>query len=262
MNLLYYKFILSQTFALLISLFIGLLISLTYFGKVYGDTKIFSTQETSKIKELILETLLEKPEVLIEMSQLLKKKEAQASQEKVKLVIKENKNLLFNNDNAPVIGNKDGNVTIIEFFDYNCVYCKRAIEPLKKILAKDNNIRFVLREWPVLNEGSIYAAKAALASRKQGLYEIFHFSLMNTKRVTKSSTLSVAREVGLDLDKLKKDMKSPKIELHINNSRKLASALGFSGTPSFLIGEQTVPGLIPLKELERLVKKARSNKNE
>ena len=92
MNLLSYKFILSQTFALLISLFIGLLISLTYFGKVYGDTKIFSTQETSKIKELILETLLEKPEVLIKMSQLLKKKEAQASQEKVKLVIKENKN--------------------------------------------------------------------------------------------------------------------------------------------------------------------------
>ena len=118
MNLLSYKFILSQTFALLISLFIGLLISLTYFGKVYGDTKIFSTQETSKIKELILETLLEKPEVLIKMSQLLKKKEAQASQEKVKLVIKENKNLLFNNNNAPVIGNKDGNVTIIEFFDY------------------------------------------------------------------------------------------------------------------------------------------------
>ena len=84
MNLLYYKFILSQTFALLISLFIGLLISLTYFGKVYGDTKIFSVQETSKIKELILETLLEKPEVLIKMSQLLKKKEAQASQQKVK----------------------------------------------------------------------------------------------------------------------------------------------------------------------------------
>ncbi|MEK9555507.1 MAG: DsbA family protein [Gammaproteobacteria bacterium] len=224
-----------------------------------AGTQVFTFDETDRIKELIVETLMERPEILIEMSQLLQQRQAEAQKEDARSAILSNRERLFEDDNAPVLGNPDGDVTVVEFFDYNCPYCKKATGPLKELIGTDGGVRLVYREWPILNEGSVFAAKAALASQAQGKYEEFHWALMDLKRVTRDSTLELAESIGLDIDRLQADMEAPRINKHIEDSMTLARELGFSGTPSFVIGEETAPGLIPLEELRRLVQLQRES---
>ena len=224
-----------------------------------AGTHVFTFDETDRIKELIVETLMERPEILIEMSELLQQRQAQEKKENARSAILSNRERLFEDDNAPVLGNPDGDATVVEFFDYNCPYCKKATGPLKELIGTDGGVRLVYREWPILNERSVFAAKAALASQAQGRYEEFHWALMDLKRVTRDSTLELAASIGLDIDKLQADMEAPRINKHIEDSMTLARELGFSGTPSFVIGEETAPGLIPLEELRRLVQLQRES---
>ena len=225
-----------------------------------AGTQVFTFDETDRIKELIVETLMERPEILIEMSQLLQQRQAEAQKEDARSAILSNRErCLRMTMHLPTLGNPDGDVTVVEFFDYNCPYCKQATGPLKELIGTDGGVRLVYREWPILNEGSVFAAKAALASQAQGKYEEFHWALMDLKRVTRDSTLELAESIGLDIDKLQADMEAPRINKHIEDSMALARELGFSGTPSFVIGEETAPGLIPLEELRRLVQLQRES---
>ena len=222
-----------------------------------AGTQVFTFDETDKINELIVETLVERPEILIEMNELLQQRQAQEKKENAKSAILSNRERLFEDDNAPVLGNPDGDVTVVEFFDYNCPCCKQATGLLKELIGTDGGVRLVYGEWPILNEGFVFAAKAALAS--QGKYEEFHRALMDLKRVTRKPTLELAASIGLDIDKLQADTEAPRINKHIEDSMTLARELGFSGTPSFVIGEETAPGLIPLEELTRLVQLQRKS---
>tara|TARA_B110000208_G_scaffold111283_1_gene137386 strand:+ start:147 stop:743 length:597 start_codon:yes stop_codon:yes gene_type:complete len=168
------------------------------------------------------------------------------------------RDVLERDPNAPVLGNVDGDVTIVEFFDYNCPYCKRVKPEIQALMAADPDIRLVCREWPILGEGSVFAARAALAARNQGKYEEFHWAIMGLQgRAEEASILNAAVEIGLDADKLRADMDAPEINEHIQTSMELAAALGFNGTPSFVIGEALVPGFIKTVQFEGYVEGAR-----
>ena len=168
------------------------------------------------------------------------------------------RDVLERDPNAPVLGNVDGDVTIVEFFDYNCPYCKRVKPEIQALMAADPDIRLVCREWPILGEGSVFAARAALAARNQGKYEEFHWAMMGLQgRAEEASILNAAVEISLDADKLRADMDAPEINEHIQTSMELAAALGFNGTPSFVIGEALVPGFIKTVQFEGYVEGAR-----
>jgi protein-disulfide isomerase len=158
------------------------------------------------------------------------------------------------------MGNADAGTVVVEFFDYNCPYCKRAANDVKALLAADSDIKVVYREWPILGEGSVLAARAALAAHAQGKYEEMHWALMEIQgRAEEASILAAARSVGLDVAKLIDDMESDAVNSHLAVSQGLARDLGFTGTPAFVIGDALVPGAVPLDELQELVAQARTD---
>lgn len=216
------------------------------------------TLSEERVKELVYEAIRENPGIVLEAVEILRGREAQAQAAAQSDVLSNNRQILENDPNAPVLGNPDGDVTVVEFFDYNCPYCRRAKPAIQELLAFDPNVRLVYREWPILGDGSVFAAKAALASRNQGKYEEFHWAMMGmTGRAEEASVLRIAKEIGLDIEQLKTDMESAEIEEHIQTSMQLTQSLGFSGTPSFVIGDNLVPGLVESSELIRLVEETR-----
>jgi protein-disulfide isomerase len=212
-----------------------------------------------RVKELVLETIRENPEIVLEAVQIIEQREQERQAAAAKSVLSDNRDLLENDPNAPVLGNLYGDVTVVEFFDYNCPYCRRVKPQIETLLEEDPNVRLVYREWPILGDGSVFAARAALASREQGKYEEFHWALMGMQgRAEEISVIRVAEEVGLDIAKLRRDMQAAKIDAHIAASIELSRALGFNGTPSFVIGDVLVPGVIEADQMIRLAQEARA----
>lgn len=222
-------------------------------------TSLADTLSEDRVKELVLEAIRENPGIVFEAARLFEEQE-QANQALVAAqVLKAEKETLERDTNAPVLGNPDGDVTMVEFFDYNCPYCRRVKPEMEALLAADDNVRVVYREWPILGEGSVFAARAALASRSQGKYEEFHWALMQLKqRAEETTIIRVAEDIGLDVAQLRRDMNAPEIEEHIQTSKRLAQSLGFSGTPSFVIGNSLAPGLIQADQMIELVDEARA----
>lgn len=211
-----------------------------------------------RVRELVLETIRENPEIVMEAVALLEKQQADAQAETQAEVLRSQRDLIERDPNAPVLGNPEGDVTVVEFFDYNCPYCRRVKPEVRALIEEDPNIRLVYREWPILGDGSVFAAKAALAARAQGKYEEFHWAMMAIKgRAQEATVLRVAEEVGLDLEQLKKDMEAPEVAEHIATSMRLTQALGFNGTPSFVVGDALVPGFVEKDQLSELVSTAR-----
>lgn len=218
-----------------------------------------SAQDLSEadVKKLVLETILENPEIVMQAINILRAKEDQDKEGAQQQAYLDNEELLKNDPNAPVLGNPDGDVTIVEFFDYNCGYCKRAMVAMQAVLKTDKNLRVVYREFPILSEGSIFAARAALASRAQGRYEEFHWALMSAQTADETSVMKIAEQIGLDVAKLRVDMDAPEVAEHIQTSRDLANAMQFTGTPSFIIGDEIVGGYIPQDVMEEVIADAR-----
>ena len=212
------------------------------------------------IKALALEAIRENPSIIEEAIGLLRQREENERLEAARRVLTEEREALERDPDAPVLGNPDGDVTIVEFFDYNCPYCKRAKPEIEGLLESDGNVRFVMREWPILGEGSLFAAKAALAAREQGRYEDMHWALMALGRADEASVTEAAREIGLDLERLREDMEAPAIQAHFQRSNQLAQALGFSGTPSFVVGDALLPGLVPQTDLQAAVNGVRERR--
>jgi protein-disulfide isomerase len=229
------------------------------FALVLPEQSLSQDISDDRIKALVAETLRENPELVLEALQALEARQAQAQATTAASVLTEERGLLERDPNAPILGNPEGDVTIVEFFDYNCPYCKRAMPEVNALLAEDTNVRLVLREWPILSEGSAFAARAALASRQQGKYAEMHDALMTMRgKVEAEAVLRIAGEVGLDVEKLKIDMQSPEVEEHIATSMRLAEALGFNGTPSFVVGDQLIPGFVEKPQLVEAVTAARA----
>jgi protein-disulfide isomerase len=210
------------------------------------------------IEAIIHDYLMQNPDVLIEA---LREAEAKANSDadvKAAQVLRDRRQEVFDDPATPVGGNPKGDVTIVEFFDYRCPYCKQVHPTLQKLLDQDRKLRFVYKEFPVLGEQSDIAAHAALAARLQGKYEPLHNAMMAAKgQITEEVVYRLAGSVGLDVDRLKHDMADPEIDRALGANRALAKALELRGTPGFVIGDHVVPGAIDLDALKTMVADAR-----
>ena len=220
----------------------------------------FSESETAIIKRLALDALLENPEILREASKILQAREEQKRNDNVSNLIREYSSELTDTKDTVVIGNPDGDITIVEFFDYNCPYCKTAAKDLQDLISTDENIKFIPREWPILNSYSVIAAKAALASIAQGKYKEFHWRLMKEGSLTDLKIFEIAKSLLIDIPSLKKNMESQFVINHIAKSTALARRIGFSGTPLFIIEGKFFPGFLPLEELELIISDIRESR--
>ena len=215
--------------------------------------------DEAEVKRLALEAILENPEIVMEAVDILRQREAEAQAEVAQTALAERRDAIERDPNAPVLGNPEGDVTLVEFFDYNCPYCRRAAEDVHALIEDDPDLRVVLREWPILGEDSVTAARASLAAEMQGGYEAFHLALMGgSGRVDDVAIEKAAEAAQLDLDRLRADMEAPEVDAHIEASMELAEALGITGTPAFVIGDQVVPGAVPGEDLAALVEEARA----
>jgi protein-disulfide isomerase len=214
--------------------------------------------ELDQFERRIREYLLRNPEVIMEALGILKERQRAAETEGLKRTIAERSDEILNDPAAPVGGNPAGDVTLVEFFDYNCPYCRKVASTMVELEQSDRDLRLVYKEFPILGPGSQFAARAALASRKQRKYVRFHNALMQAnQQVTEETVMDIARAIGLDTKRLEQDMQEPAIQDAIARNLQLANALRITGTPSFVIGERMVPGAVDLRTLQGLVAEVR-----
>jgi protein-disulfide isomerase len=203
----------------------------------------FSAEQKAAIEKIIKDYLIANPELMMEIQNALEAKMETLQAERLKVALKESAAEVFRRPNAPVAGNPSGDITVVEFFDYNCGYCKRAFSDIAKLVEKDPKIRLVLKELPILSKGSEEAAKLALAARLQGKYWEMHRALLSMRgEVNEQTALKAAEKLGLDTARLKKDMEAPEVKAEIEAVRNLAQKLGIQGTPHFLVGDKPIPG--------------------
>jgi protein-disulfide isomerase len=213
-----------------------------------------SAAQRKEVEGIVKDYLLKNPELLIEMQTLLESKMDQIASAKMATAIKENAKEVFHPTASPVVGNGKGDVTVIEFFDYNCGFCKRAFVDMARLVEGDKQVKVILKEYPILAKESEQASRVALAAKLQGKYWEFHRAMLEAQgQANEASALRTAEKVGLDMTKLKKDMASPAVQKEIDDTRALAKKLGIQGTPYFLIGDKIIPGA-PENLLERMTK--------
>jgi protein-disulfide isomerase len=215
----------------------------------------FSDEQRHEIEGIIKDYLISHPEVMQDVMAAMEKQQKEADAEKARATIKDNNATLFNSTHQVVLGNPQGNVTMVEFFDYNCGFCKRAMTDMLDLLKTQPNLRFVLKEFPVLGEGSVEAAHVAVAARMQDpsgkKYLEFHQKLLGGRgQADKARALAVAKEVGYDMARIEKDMNSDEVKTTIDENMKLADALGVNGTPSYVVGDELVVGAVGLDALK------------
>jgi len=222
----------------------------------------FAPEQIEGIEQIVRDYLLAHPEVLIQSLNDYQNRQKVAEKQRQQEAVIASRAALTQDPDAPVMGNPEGDVAIVEFFDYKCPYCKRVAGVLRDVVAADGNIRLIMKEFPILGPQSIKASRAALAAHRQGKYEAFHWALM-----TKPGDMSdphirrIARGVGIDIERMMADMEAPEIQAMIKRNNDLAQALQITGTPAFVIGDTLVPGAIDRKAIERLVAQARANQS-
>jgi len=222
-----------------------------------ADAGPFSPEQKQAIERIVKDYLLQNPEILIEVGKELEKRQASMQVAEQKRLIVENKGQIFAAPTDFVLGNPNGDITVVEFFDYNCGWCKRAVDEIVKLTAADSNVKIVMKEFPIFGENSTIAAKAAMASIKQGKYWEFHRALMKERQVTKDNIFPIAEKVGLDVAKLKADMDNPEYDAAIKATADIAQALGIEGTPGFIVDAKVNVGYLPLDGLKQLIGEAR-----
>jgi protein-disulfide isomerase len=218
-------------------------------------TQSFSPDQRHAIEGIIKDYLVQHPEVLQDAMDALDKHQKEADAAKASTSIKDNKATIFNSPHQVVLGNPQGKITMVEFFDYNCGYCKRALPDMVDLLKSNPDLRFVLKEFPVLGPGSVEAAHVAVAVRMQDTtgkkYIEFHQKLLGGRgQADKARALAVAKEVGFDMARIEKDMDSDEVKTTIDEDMKLADALGVNGTPSYVVGDELIVGAVGLDELK------------
>ena len=248
------------------SLFVPALLGLALCGApLSASAQSFSDPQRSEIEAIIKNYLISHPEVLEEATNELDKRKAAAEAKKHEETITENAEAIFNSPRGVVLGNKNGDVAFVEFFDYNCGYCKRAMADMLDLLKNDPKLKVVLKEFPVLSEGSVDAAKVAVAVRMQDpkKYLDFHTKLLGGRGpADKARAMAAAKDAGLDTAKIEKDLASPEVKATIEENLKLAEDMGMNGTPSYVIGKQIVIGAVGLDGLKEKIGIARCGKAE
>lgn len=240
---------------------VSLVLGLVSFWYVFVHALPFQgtrASDTSHFGEQVRDYLLANPEVIAQAAQSLDARQRQAAETEAQQALAAKATEVFHDPESPVGGNPQGDVTLVEFFDYNCPYCRAMAPVVAKAEAADRQLRIVYKDFPILGPGSIDAAKVALAAHRQQKYESFHKAMMRAKgSVDGEAALGIAAEVGLDIEQLKEDMLDPAIQAVIDRNLQLAQALRISGTPTFVIGDQILRGATDLSILQGLIADAR-----
>jgi protein-disulfide isomerase len=219
----------------------------------------FDPGQTEAIEKIVHDYLLEHPEVIRDAIQALQAKEEAAKADQQASALAQHKDRLLNDPGSPVAGNAMGDVTIVEFFDYKCPYCKRVTPALTELLAADKGVRLVFKEFPILGESSLLAARAALAAKQQDRYLEFHNALMAQRGDFDMAAIEgIAKATGVDFAKLSADMKAPEVDQQLRDTHELAIALGIRSTPTFIVGDEIVPGAISIDDMKALIADFRS----
>jgi protein-disulfide isomerase len=238
----------------------ALAVLMPFGGALHAQT--FSDSQRGEIEKIIKNYIVSHPEVLQEAIAELDKRQASAEAEKAKTAISSSAETLFNSTRQVVVGNPKGDVTLVEFFDYNCGYCRRALSDLQELMKNDGNLRVVLKEFPVLGPGSVEAAQVAVAARMQDKtgkkYFDFHQKLLGGRgQADRARALAAAKDAGFDMARMEKDLASDEVKQTIDENMKLAEAIGLNGTPSYVVGSEAVVGAVGLAALKEKVNTAR-----
>ena len=236
----------------------GLLMSLAVLlaGPIKADSAKadFDSAEQRQILQLIEKFIAENPEKLRDALIGLQQREEAARLQRALSLVRQDAG-------DGVMGNPDGDIIIYEFSDYNCGYCKRLFQTLRLVLAEDSNITLKVKEYPILADSSVIAARAGIAAQMQGKFSAFHTGMMQAVGgISKSTVEQVARKAGLDMARFASDIESPQLDLVLQGTQMAARALGVSGTPALIIGEQLIPGAISAEELRARIKAERAKR--
>jgi len=243
-----------------------LAIALAAFAAAPARAQSFAPDQKSEIEKIVREYLLSHPELLQEAMAELDRRQNAADAEKHLAAIKNNATAIFSSPRQVNLGNLQGDVVMVEFFDYNCAFCKRAMSDMLDLLKSDSKLKVVLKEFPVLGEGSVAAAQVAVAVRMQDRtggkrYLDFHQKLLGGRGAAdKARALAVAKEVGFDMARIDKDLQSEEVKQTLEESFKLAEGLGLNGTPSYVFPSEVVVGAVGLPALKGRVNVARCGK--
>ena len=244
---------------ILVGILIG--IATAVVGITPAAAQSFSDQQTQAIEQLIHDYLQQHPEVIIDSLRVAQAKavEERLAQQRKMVVAKRDE--LLHDPNSPVAGNPNGDVTLVEFFDYRCPYCKAIETSLEALIKEDGKLRVVYKEFPILGPKSVVASRVAIAARQQGKYAEFHDRMMALKgNIDNDAVMKVAAASGLDIAKLKRDMTAASIGQIIQRNYALAEALGIDATPALVIGDQLTMGAVDIDGLRQLIADARKNK--
>ena len=208
-----------------------------------------------EIEKIVRDYLMREPQVIYEAIQELQKRQQEAEAARAQAAIVERADEIFRHGGDPVVGSAGGDVTLVEFFDYHCGYCRSMVGKIRDMVEGDTQLRFVFKELPVLGPDSVTAAKAALAASKldPSKYYDYHLALMRSQDITLATVLKLAGEQGYDVKALQQEMNAPWVQERLDANHALAEALGINGTPSFVVGKTLIPGAVDVARLEQLI---------
>jgi protein-disulfide isomerase len=216
--------------------------------------EVFSPGQKTAIEAIVHDYYLNHPDAFIEAIQKAQSVARASGDTSARATVAKRRNDLIADTRTPVVGNTVGDVTIVEFFDYRCPYCKRGHPNILALIKDDPGVRVVYKDLPVLGPDSVFAARAALAASRQGGYQRLHDALLETTGpLTNDAVLALADAAGLNRDRLAQDMGSPEVEGALARNAELANALGIRGTPSYVVGDTLVPGAIEPAAMRKLI---------
>ena len=243
------------------ALAIGALLSLAPQQTRAGTSTQIPPADKAAIEKIVRDYILNNPEIITEAVQILKDRKTRADAAADRALLRANRAALLHTATSPVGGNPKGDVTVVEFFDYRCGVCKRIHPIIDQLVKSDSNIRRVYKEWPILGPNSVRASRAAIAARKQGKYLSLHQVMMKSNSAfSEAAIMAMAKSVGIDTARLKRDMRSEETDAILRKNYALAEKLKLNGTPSFVIGDTLLRGGRDLESLRAIVAEARTKK--
>lgn len=235
----------------------GISVGILGIAQAKADDAKFSDEQKAQIEAIFKDYLMTNPEIITEAMTELRMKQERAAQEMAREKIAEYQDE-FKSDAFPHAGTKDGDVMVVEFYDYNCGYCKKALPDIQALLKEDENVHVVLVNMPILGPSSMLASQWAMAAHEQGKYFEYHSALMEHRgSKSEASLIKMAEDLGLDVDKMKADANSEKVKTQINQNVRIAREMGVQGTPAFIVDDQLFRGYIGEDALINSVKTAR-----
>jgi protein-disulfide isomerase len=226
-----------------------------------AQTAVFNEQQKQAIGQIVKDYLMKNPEVLTEVIAELEKRQAEAQQASQASAVKETQQSLLNAPHSYVVGNPSGDITLVEFFDYNCGYCKKSLADVQTLLKSDPKLRVVLKDFPVLGPDSVEASRVALAVKNQLQSQKlldYHVKVMDSRgRVNGERAIAVAKDMGVDVARLQKDMESAEVRSALQENMALGDKLSLTGTPAFIIGETVIPGAVGVEPLKQVIASVR-----